>query len=209
MSTWEPGNRNPEHNIRWMCERAGNAILAIDPDKLIICEGPLNSQRSFADPRTPAPWGDLTLAARYPVNLSNPHKLVYSVHDYLTDIGGYSPDSGPVKIAQMNTVWGYLVRDGIAPVWIGEMGANMTTQAQRQWAQTLIAYANGQLGVAGGPMFEAGEQGIGIDWWFAGHDPHGNPSGLFDATGQINPAQQATWLQSEPQAQPQKAIRRE
>lgn len=200
MSTWEPGDRNPNHNIRWMCERAGNAILAIEPSKLIICEGPLNARHSFADSNTPAPWGDLTLAGRYPVKLTHPRKLVYSVHDYPTRIGGYAPDAGPEKIAQMNKVWGYLVRDGIAPVWIGEMGANMTTPDERRWATTLIAYANGHLGAEGGPTFESGQQGIGIDWWFAGHDEFGNPTGIIDDKGHIDPVQQTAYRQF--QAQP-------
>jgi len=193
MSTWEAGDRNPTHNIRWMCERAGNAVLAIDPNKLIVCEGPMNGQRSLADPKTPAPWGDLSLVKKYPVQLSVPNKLVYSVHDYPTEIAGYKPDSGPEKVAQMNKVWGYLVRDHIAPVWIGEMGANMTTEDHRRWAKTLIAYANGELGAAGGPTFDDGEQGIGIDWWFAGFAAYSNPTGIFDDTGHLNPVQRATY----------------
>ena len=48
MATWEPGSRNPDHNLRWMYERVGGAIQAIDPDKLIICEGPQNYRTSFA-----------------------------------------------------------------------------------------------------------------------------------------------------------------
>jgi len=188
MSTWEPSDRNPDHNIRWMYERTGNEILAIDPTKLIICAGPMNAQHSFADPATPAPWGDLSLAEKYPVKLSVPHKQVYTVHDYPTEIGGYQPDAGPKKVAQMNQTWGYLVRKGLAPVWIGEMGANMTTTDHQQWAKTLIDYANGSLGADGGPTFGPGQQGIGINWWFAGHDPHGNPTGIFDALGKINEA---------------------
>ena len=195
MSTWEQGDRNPAHNIRYMCERAGNAILAIDPRKLIICEGPMNAQRSLADPRIPAPWGDLSMAGKYPVQLSVPDKIVYSVHDYPTEIGGYKPDSGAEKVAQMNKVWGYLVRDHIAPVWIGEMGANMTTEDHRRWAKTLIEYTNGELGAAGGPTFSGDEQGIGIDWWYAGYAAYGNPTGIFDVTGHLNPLQRATYSQ--------------
>jgi aryl-phospho-beta-D-glucosidase BglC (GH1 family) len=193
MSTWEEGDRNPTHNIRYMYERVGNAILAIDPTKLIICEGPMNAKWSFMDQNTPAPWGDLSLAGRLPVNLTIPHKLVYSVHDYPSDVGGYVPDAGDKKVAQMNVIWGYLVKNHIAPVWIGEMGANMTNDDHRQWAQTLIDYTGGKLGALGGPTFTAGERGIGINWWFAGHDPGGTPSGMFDGRGNIDPIQRATY----------------
>lgn len=191
MSTWQPGERNPDHNIRYMYERVGNAILAIDPTKLIICEGPLDNH-SFASWFRPAPWGDLSLAARYPVTLSVLGKLVYSIHDYPAEIGGFQPDSGPYKERLMTASWGYLVVENIAPVWIGEMGANMTTQADAAWARTLIDYANGQSRQEDAPRFSGDQQGIGIDWWFAGYDPHsGNePSGIFNADGSVNTRQQ-------------------
>jgi hypothetical protein len=51
--TWGDGS---DTDIRLMYEQVGNAILAIDPDKLIICEGTQNYQSSFANVG-PAPWG--------------------------------------------------------------------------------------------------------------------------------------------------------
>jgi len=193
-STWEPGNRNPTHNIRYMYERVGNAILAIDPSKLIICEGPLTGA-SLADRRWPAPWGDLSIAGRYPVNLLVPNKLVYSVHDYPTEIGGFSPDSGPTKVDLMNKTWGYLVSRNIAPVWIGEMGGDMLTEGDKNWARTMIDYANGNLGGAGGPVFGPQEQGIGIDWWYAGYDPNGKPTGIFGENNTLNERVRAAYRQ--------------
>jgi endoglucanase len=194
MSTWEPGSNNRDHNIRYMYERAGNAILAIDPTKLIICEGP-QRQHSFADHDTPAPWGDLSLAGKFPVQLSVPAKLVYSIHDYPSEIGGSTPDSGPAKITSMTRVWGYLVAGNIAPVWIGEMGANMKTANDSAWAQTLVDYADGRASGDGTPRFGPGQQGIGIDWWWAGYDARSGdqPSGIFNADGSINVAQQKVY----------------
>jgi endoglucanase len=207
MSSWQAGDQNPEHNIRYMYERVGNTILAIDPQKLIICEGP-QDQHSFADGRLPAPWGDLSVAGKYPVTLSVPAKVVYSVHDYPTEIGGFSPDSGPRKVALMTAAWGYLVASDIAPVWIGEMGANMTTEADAAWAHTLIEYANGQSDAPGAPHFAAGEQGIGVSWWWAGYDSHSGsqPSGIFNAQGSLNLQQQHVYRQFS--SQPVRAVRR-
>lgn len=197
MSTWKPGSRDPTHNIRYMYERAGNAILAIDPSKLIICEGPQQYHRSFAYPNVAAPGGDLSLAGQEPVVLAVDHRLVYSVHDYPTEIAGYKPDSGPEKVAQMNKIWGYLVARGIAPVWIGEMGANMILPNDTGWAHTLIDYLNGRLGTDGGPTFTASQKPIGTSWWWAGYAPDaGNqPSGIFNADGSINTRQQAVYSQ--------------
>jgi endoglucanase len=199
MSTWEAGSNNPDHNIRYMYERVGNAILAIDPAKLIICEGPQN-RHAFVDRDLPAPWGDLTLAGKYPVQLSVANKLVYSIHDYPSEIGDFKPDSGPAKVKYMNRAWGYLVVENIAPVWIGEMGANMKTANDRDWAQTLIDYANGRLSDQGGPEFAADQQGIGINWWWAGYDAHsGNqPSGIFNMDGSINTNQQNVYKRFAP-----------
>ena len=199
MSTWEPGSRNPGHNIRDMYERVGNAIQAIDPAKLIICEGP-QRQHAFADPSTPAPWGDLSLAGREPVTLSVAHKLVYSIHDYPTEIGGFSPDSGKLKVGYMNRVWGYVVADNIAPVWIGEMGANMIASNDAGWARTLVDYANGTAANDRAPRFSPGQQGIGIDWWWAGYDPNSGsqPSGIFNANGSLNEKQQKVYLKFAP-----------
>jgi endoglucanase len=196
MSTWEPGSRNPDHNIRYMYERVGNAILAIDPDKLIICEGP-QSLHSFADRSIPAPWGDLSVAGKYLVALSVPNKVVYSVHDYPSEIAAFKPDSGPRKAAMMTAVWGYLLAQNIAPVWIGEAGANMVRPGNVAWAKTLIAYANGESDAAGAPKFTGQQQGIGICWWWAGYDPRSGdqPSGIFTGDGSVNSVQQRIYTQ--------------
>jgi endoglucanase len=190
MSTWEAGGANPDHNIRWMYERVGKAIQAIDPDKLIICEGPQNYVSSFAG-KGPAPWGDLTVAGALPVNLTVPNKVVYSVHDYPAEIAGARPDSGPQKIAQMNQVWGYLVSGNIAPVWVGEMGSNMRRPNSVAWANTLIGYMNGSA--PGGPTFRAGEQPVSGSWWWAGTDNKSLLPGIWDPIGNLRPEQQAAW----------------
>jgi endoglucanase len=192
MTTWEPGSRDPDHNLRWMYERVGSAIQAIDPDKLIICEGPQNYRRSFAG-RGPAPWGDLTLAARLPVTLPVPNKLVYSVHDYPAAIGAFHPDSGPEKVAQMNRTWGFLVLDNLAVVLVGEMAGNMRTPEDTAWADTLTGYMDGTA--PGGPRFTPPAQPLSGIWWWAGSDDNAGdqPTGIWDAAGRLRPEQQAVW----------------
>jgi endoglucanase len=75
---------NPATDWRLAAERAGNAVLAINPHLLIIVQGlPL-----YPDPTQPggvaSSWwaGILTPVKRYPVELSVPHQLVYSVHEW-------------------------------------------------------------------------------------------------------------------------------
>jgi aryl-phospho-beta-D-glucosidase BglC (GH1 family) len=192
MCTWGDGNFDTD--IRLMYERVGNAILAVDPGKLIITEGPQDYSTNFAG-TSPAPWGDLSIAGQYPVVLNVANKLVYSIHDYPLEIAGYSPDNGPTKVAQMNNAWGYLVAQGIAPVWIGEMGSSMDASTDAAWAQTLVDYANGDDGSLGGPTFSAGQKGIGTDWWAWGYFPGELPDGTLSSDGSLKPDQFAVYSQ--------------
>jgi hypothetical protein len=166
-----------------MYQRVGNAIQAIDQDKLIIAEGPQNWDRSF-DGSGPAPEGDLTMVKTKPVILTVPDKIVYSVHLY----ANYHPNSGGAAIARMNRVWGYLVTRNIAPVWIGETGASLDGSvdsgddlaSQRAFYATLVPYLNGQEGARGGPVFATGQQAIGTTWWVWGHLQGQSPDGTLE-----------------------------
>jgi endoglucanase len=122
-------------------ERAGNAILEQNGDLLICVEGVRD------DPAAPWldgahhgywPGGNLSGVANAggarsrprPIRLSRPQRLVYSVHDYGPDmarglpwaqLGGTASTSRACR-AVWDQTWGYLVREGIAPVWVGEFG---------------------------------------------------------------------------------------
>src|SRR5216684_4702261 len=75
------GGGNPSTDWRLAAEQAGNAILAVNPQWLIIVEGiDIYQGDSY--------WwgGNLEGAARYPVRLSEPDKLVYSPRDYGPDV---------------------------------------------------------------------------------------------------------------------------
>ena len=90
-----------------MYTMAGNLIHEVSPDVLIICEGP-----GYA--------ADLAGVARHPVRLERPGKVVYSLHDY----SWFHPREQPraAYLEQMHRAGGYLLSEGIAPLWIGEFG---------------------------------------------------------------------------------------
>jgi hypothetical protein len=164
-----------------MYESVGNAILAVNPNALVICEAVINYQ-------TGAYEGDLSAARRLPVRLSKPNKLVYSVHEYPKEIGGYpGPESGPGYVERMNRTWGWLVRENDAPVWIGEMGASMSSASSREWGRTLLDTMNGEA--PGGPTFRPGQQPIGGDWWAWGDLKGQNPDGCVGGDGKMRPEQ--------------------
>jgi aryl-phospho-beta-D-glucosidase BglC (GH1 family) len=183
-------------NINWgqggptdilaMYQDVGNAIQALNPDVLIIMEPPQEYKAPEAslgmDPNVSAPEGDLTAVENKPLVLSVPNKVVYSVHEYPTEITDWPTDSGPGYITQMNKTWGYLVTRNIAPVWIGEMGSSMTSANSKAWAATLLPYMNGQCADQGGPRFTANQQPVGGSWWVVGMQPD-EPDGIQTAWG--------------------------
>ncbi|MET0402647.1 MAG: glycoside hydrolase family 5 protein [Cystobacter sp.] len=139
-ATW--GDGNPDTDWRLAAERAGNAILAENPELLIIVEGIGYHGGAYY-------WwgGNLRGAREHPVRLSVPGRLVYSAHDYPESISaepwfqnkhatGY-PANLP---AVWDAAWGFLVKEERAPVWVGELGTKLQTESDRQWLEALTHY---------------------------------------------------------------------
>ncbi len=146
-------------DIRAMYQRVGNAIHAIDPNPLIICE-------SLIDYNSIHPAGDLRGVQNWPVVLNQANKVVYSPHEY----GQFIPVfQGQAYIDQMMTSWGWMIAQNKYPIFIGEMGGNMAgsngvSQANMAaWANTILPFMNGQW--ANTFTFTGSQQGIGSDWW--------------------------------------------
>ncbi len=104
------GGDDPTVDWRGAATRAGNALLAANPDWLIVVEG-----LDFGT--------DLTGAAADPIVLDVPGKLVYSAHDYWWHHG---TETDPESVfAALEADWGFLLEEGqpyTAPVWVGEFG---------------------------------------------------------------------------------------
>lgn len=137
-ATW--GDGNPATDWRLAAERAGNAILAVNPDWLIIVEG-------IGQYQGDAYWwgGNLIGAAMYPVRLSEPDKLVYSAHDYGPDVSGQSwfqaPDFPQNLPALWARHWAYLQLEGKTPILLGEFGGrSMGQDTEGIWQRSLVSY---------------------------------------------------------------------
>ncbi|MCL5962539.1 MAG: glycoside hydrolase family 5 protein, partial [Chloroflexi bacterium] len=74
-ATW--GNGDPKTDWRLAAEKAGNAILAVNPEWLIFVEGIESYNGDWF-------WwgGNLEGGAKDPVRLNVPNRLVYSPHEY-------------------------------------------------------------------------------------------------------------------------------
>jgi endoglucanase len=149
-ATW--GTGDPATDIRLAYEKAGDAILAADPEALIFCEGVSEHPASAGTDVTTWWGGDLTRAGRYPVTLSSPGHVVYSAHDYgpvLFPQTWFGASTTPASLGALwDTNWGYLYTRRIAPVWVGEFGTDSTAAdvrsgtpgSQGQWFQSLVSY---------------------------------------------------------------------
>jgi endoglucanase len=136
-ATWGDGNLATDWRLA--AERGGNAILAVNPNWLIMVEGIENYHGDSY-------WwgGNLEGAQRYPVRLTRPQQLVYSAHDYGPDVYVQNWLQGPDFPTNLPNVWqqhwGYLQTEHIAPVYLGEFGGSMSHPAEATWQATLVSY---------------------------------------------------------------------
>jgi endoglucanase len=137
-ATW--GDDTMATDWRLAAERAGNAILDVNPAWLIIVEG---IQHTSAG----AYWwgGNLSGAEEAPVRLARPERLVYSAHDYGPGVSGQPWLQGSDFPGNLPAVWrsrwAYLQQDGIAPVLVGEFGGRSTgSDPEGVWQRSLISF---------------------------------------------------------------------
>ena len=141
---WDCGGTNDWHLA---AERAGNAVQAVNAKLLIFVEGTDAYNNDYY-------WwgGNLEGVANSPVTLSVANQLVYSAHDYGPTEYQQSWFNGSTTAASLDAVWtahwGYVAKNGLAPVWLGEFGttndaasvSSTTAGSEGQWFQSLVAY---------------------------------------------------------------------
>ena len=170
--SWGDGG---EADFAAMYAATGDAIHEIDPDVLIICDG-----LSYA--------ADLTGVAAHPVVLNRPGKIVYGMHDY----PWFHPagQDRPGYLAQMDANGGYLLREGIAPIWLSEFGVDPGREAVQEWLDRILTWlaqtgagwcwwglnpihAQSTVPATGRPAFNwgdrAGESILAPDWTTVAH----------------------------------------
>jgi len=113
-ATW--GDGGPTDWARAATE-AGNAVLDINPDWLVVVEGISNYDGDNY-------WwgGNLQGVADHPIELDVDNRLVYSPHDYPASVfeqSWFFDGSDLTEVFREN--WGYIYEEGIAPVLIGEL----------------------------------------------------------------------------------------
>jgi endoglucanase len=175
---------------RLAAERIGNAILSVQPNWLIIVEGVScdlpsggtpNVWDNIPDNPMSCDWwgGNLSLAGQYPVRLNVANRLVYSAHDYGISVYDHQPwfdtTANPTFPANLPAVWdhfwGYLYKQNIAPVLVGEFGSTLADPRDTLWMKALMAYmgtgVNGMSFTYWSWNPDSGDTGgiVGDDWY--------------------------------------------
>ncbi len=135
QATWGDGNQATDWRLA--AQRAGNAILAVAPDALILVEGIESVANNYY-------WwgGNLAAAMTKPVELSSPDHVIYSPHEYPASLFAQSWFSAPDYPANLpalwDATWGNLA--ATAPVLVGEFGTKLATDVDRKWLDSLTHY---------------------------------------------------------------------
>jgi endoglucanase len=174
-ASWGTGDQATDWRLA--SERAGNAILAVNPNWLIFVEGIecVNGDCNW--------WGGNLLAAgQYPVRLNVPNRVVYSAHEYPSSVypqPWFNDPNYPNNLpGRWDKYWGYLYKNNVAPIWVGEFGTVYTSDSDKQWLSTLVQYMGSGSG--------------GMSWTFWCLNPNSGDTGgiLNDDWTTVNQAKQ-------------------
>ncbi|WP_431233339.1 cellulase family glycosylhydrolase [Mycolicibacterium psychrotolerans] len=145
-------------------ERAGNAVLAVNPNLLIMIEG-----IGVYDGQYYWYGGNLMGVKDRPIVLNVPNRVVYSPHDYPNSFypqpwfAGANFGAGLPEVFKKN--WGYIYEDNIAPVYLGEFGAGLSDPKDVVWYEAITSYLSGDFDNNGSIDTPSGTIGMSWTYW--------------------------------------------
>jgi endoglucanase len=179
-ATWGTGDRKTDWRLA--AERAGNAVLNINPNWLIFVEG---IEENVPGQKLAKHWmgGNLEGVKKWPVRLNHPKQLVYSPHEYGPAVFKHTWFDDPKFPQNMVNIWDtsfyYIAREGIAPIWIGEFGGREVDRETKsgQWQNTFVEFIK--------------QEKLGFAYW--SWNPNSGDTGgiLQDDWQQVHAAKQA------------------
>jgi len=159
--TWGGGGGND-----WAAaaEQAGNAIGQVNSNWLIFVEGVGNYKGENYW------WGGNLMGVKdRPIELAQQNKLVYSAHDYPNSVYPQTwfqqPDFAQNLPSKFDQMWGYIYKEGIAPLYIGEFGSALVDPKDAPWLETLTSYMSGDFDNDGSKDISSDSKGISWSYW--------------------------------------------
>jgi len=139
------GDNNINTDWRLAAERAGNAILSVNPNWLIVVEG---VEKNVPGQKLLQHWygGNLEGVKSYPIRLSVSNKLVYSPHEYGAGVYNqpyfYDSNFPQNLIERWQIGFNYIASENIAPILIGEFGGRKVDLNSKEgiWQNELVKY---------------------------------------------------------------------
>jgi endoglucanase len=139
------GTNDTNTDWRLAAERCGNAIHQIAPHWLVVVEG---VERNVPGQKLSNHWwgGNLEGVRNNPVRLKVANKLVYSPHEYGPGVFNqdwFSASDFPRNlINRWETGFGFIFRENIAPILVGEFGGKDAdgTSKEAIWQKTFVQY---------------------------------------------------------------------
>ncbi len=147
QASWGTGDRATDWRLA--AERAGNAILAVNPNWLIVVEG---VEKNVPGQKLKIHWqgGNLEGVASFPVRLDQRRKLVYSPHEYGPGVfqqSWFKDKAFPQNLRdRWETSWHYIATRNLAPIYIGEFGGRLVDDAspEGRWQRQLTQFIQSQ-----------------------------------------------------------------
>ncbi len=186
---------NEPHNGTWggggatdwaaAAERAGNAVLSVNPNWLIFVEGVETYQGQNYW------WGGNLMGVKdRPIVLNVPNRVVYSPHDYPNSVYNQpwfqQANFGAALPDKFEAAWGYIYEQNIAPIYLGEFGTRMTDPKDIIWYEAITSYLSGDFDNNGTIDIPAGTQDM--SWTFWSWNPNSTDTGgiLADDWNTVN-----------------------
>ena len=169
--TWGGGGSNDWARA---AERAGNAVLQVNPDLLVFVEGVGTYQgQSYW-------WGGNLMGVKdRPIVLTVPNHLVYSPHDYPNSVYPQSWFQSANFGANLPNVfrqaWGYIYEQNIAPIYLGEFGTKLQDPKDAVWLEALTSYLSGDFDNNGTIDIASGTEDM--SWTFWSWNPNSGDTG--------------------------------
>ena len=126
---------------RLAAQRAGNAILEVNPNLLIVVEGvELHNNQSLLVGRQPQRGAEApVLLTGCPTDLCT-QRMITLLPSSRSPGFRHAGLSGQSAAGIWDSHWGYIARTELAPVLMGEFGSKLQTKSDEQWFTTLIKY---------------------------------------------------------------------